>query len=44
MLKIGVMKGGIIMLGLERGLVKLEPYNDKWSKLFDKERELLSSH
>jgi GrpB-like predicted nucleotidyltransferase (UPF0157 family) len=43
MLKIGVMKGGIIMLGLERGLVKLEPYNDKWSKLFDKERELLSS-
>ncbi|MCY9024035.1 GrpB family protein [Priestia megaterium] len=31
------------MLGLERGLVKLEPYNDKWSKLFDKERELLSS-
>ncbi|WP_421535958.1 GrpB family protein [Priestia sp. D3YE.R1] len=32
------------MLGLERGLVKLEPYNDKWSKLFDEERELLSSH
>jgi len=31
------------MLGLERGLVKLEPYNDKWSKLFDEERELLSS-
>jgi len=31
------------MLGLERGVVKLEPYNDKWSKLFDKERELLSS-
>ncbi|WP_144635661.1 GrpB family protein [Priestia megaterium] len=30
------------MLGLERGLVKLEPYNDKWSKLFDEERELLS--
>lgn len=43
MLKIGVMKGEIVMLGLERGLVKLEPYNDKWSKLFDKERELLSS-
>ncbi|WP_394542853.1 GrpB family protein [Priestia aryabhattai] len=32
------------MLGLEPGLVKLEPYNDKWSKLFDEERELLSSH
>lgn len=31
------------MLGLERGLVKLEPYNDKWRKLFDEERELLSS-
>lgn len=31
------------MLGVERGLVKLEPYNDKWSKLFDEERELLSS-
>ncbi|MBT2259220.1 GrpB family protein [Priestia megaterium] len=31
------------MLGLERGLVKLEPYNDRWSKLFDEERELLSS-
>jgi len=31
------------MLGLERGLVKLEPYNDKWSKLFDEERELLFS-
>jgi len=31
------------MLGLERGLVKLEPYNDKWSKLFDEQRELLSS-
>jgi len=31
------------MLGLEHGLVKLEPYNDKWSKLFDEERELLSS-
>ncbi|MGC3790528.1 GrpB family protein [Priestia aryabhattai] len=31
------------MLGLERGLVKLEPYNDKWSKLFDEEREMLSS-
>jgi len=31
------------MLGLERGLVKLEPYNDKWSKLFDEERKLLSS-
>ncbi|WP_427127448.1 GrpB family protein (plasmid) [Priestia megaterium] len=31
------------MLGLERGLVKLEPYNNKWSKLFDEERELLSS-
>jgi len=31
------------MLGIERGLVKLEPYNDKWSKLFDEERELLSS-
>ncbi|MEW4212126.1 GrpB family protein [Priestia megaterium] len=31
------------MLGLERGLVKLEPYNNKWSKLFDGERELLSS-
>jgi len=31
------------MLGLERGLVKLEPYNDKWSKLFNEERELLSS-
>lgn len=31
------------MLGLERGLVKLEPYNDEWSKLFDEERELLSS-
>jgi GrpB-like predicted nucleotidyltransferase (UPF0157 family) len=31
------------MLGLERGLVKLEPYNEKWSKLFDEERELLSS-
>ena len=37
------MKGEIVMLGVERGLVKLEPYNDKWSKLFDKERELLSS-
>ncbi|MEH6985993.1 GrpB family protein [Priestia megaterium] len=35
--------GGIGILGLERGLVKLEPYNDKWSKLFDEERELLSS-
>src|SRR6478736_2752640 len=43
MLKIRVMKGGIVMLGIERGLVKLEPYNDKWSKLFDEERELLSS-
>ena len=43
MLKIRVMKGEIVMLGVERGLVKLEPYNDKWSKLFDKERELLSS-
>ncbi len=43
MLKIGVMKGETVMLGVERGLVKLEPYNDKWSKLFDKERELLSS-
>ncbi|MGC9934924.1 GrpB family protein [Priestia aryabhattai] len=31
------------MLGLERGLVKLEHYNNKWSKLFDEERELLSS-
>ncbi|MEJ9306798.1 GrpB family protein [Priestia megaterium] len=31
------------MLGLERGLVKLETYNDKWSKLFDEEREVLSS-
>ncbi|MFQ6584621.1 GrpB family protein [Priestia megaterium] len=31
------------MLGLERGLVKLEPYNNKWSKLFDGERESLSS-
>ncbi|MDD1515386.1 GrpB family protein [Priestia megaterium] len=31
------------MLALERGLVKLEPYNDKWSKLFNEERELLSS-
>ncbi|MGG3580891.1 GrpB family protein [Priestia megaterium] len=31
------------MLGLERGLVKLEPYNNKWSKLFDGERELLSA-
>ncbi|MBU8590054.1 GrpB family protein [Priestia megaterium] len=31
------------MLGVERGLVKLEPYNYKWSKLFEKERELLSS-
>jgi len=31
------------MLGVEHGLVKLEPYNDKWSKLFDEERELLSS-
>ncbi|MEK1833336.1 GrpB family protein [Priestia megaterium] len=37
------MKGETVMLGVERGLVKLEPYNDKWSKLFDKERELLSS-
>jgi len=43
MLKIGGMKGETVMLGVERGLVKLEPYNDKWSKLFDKERELLSS-
>ncbi|MGE7718389.1 GrpB family protein [Priestia megaterium] len=31
------------MLGLERGLVKLEPYNNKWSKLFDEEKGLLSS-
>ncbi|WP_186819734.1 GrpB family protein [Priestia megaterium] len=31
------------MLGVERGLVKLEPYNDEWSKIFNKERELLSS-
>jgi GrpB-like predicted nucleotidyltransferase (UPF0157 family) len=36
--------GGIFMLGVERGLVKLEPYNYKWSMLFDKERELLYSH
>lgn len=43
MLKIGVMKGEIVMLGLERDLVKLEPFNDKWAKLFDKEKELLSS-
>jgi GrpB-like predicted nucleotidyltransferase (UPF0157 family) len=43
MLKIRVMKGEIVMLGVERGLVKLEPYNYKWSKLFEKERELLSS-
>ncbi|MEH6930490.1 GrpB family protein [Priestia megaterium] len=31
------------MLGLERGLVKLQPYNDKWRKSFEEERELLSS-
>ncbi|MCM3772427.1 MULTISPECIES: GrpB family protein [Priestia] len=31
------------MLGLERGLVKLEPYDYNWLILFDKERELLSS-
>ncbi|MED4287486.1 GrpB family protein [Priestia megaterium] len=31
------------MLGLERGVVKLEPYNYKWSMLFNKERELLIS-
>ncbi|WP_194758344.1 GrpB family protein [Priestia megaterium] len=31
------------MLGLERGLVKLEPYNNKWSKLFDGERKSLSA-
>jgi GrpB-like predicted nucleotidyltransferase (UPF0157 family) len=43
MLKIRVLKGEIVMLGVEHGLVKLEPYNNKWSKLFDKERELLSS-
>ncbi|MDI3089995.1 GrpB family protein [Priestia megaterium] len=32
------------MLGVERGLVILEPYNYKWSILFDKERELLYAH
>ncbi|MDF2011366.1 GrpB family protein [Priestia megaterium] len=31
------------MVGLERGLVKLEPYDYNWLILFDKERELLSS-
>ncbi|MGC9934913.1 GrpB family protein [Priestia aryabhattai] len=31
------------MLGLERGLVKLEPYDYNWLILFDRERELLSS-
>jgi len=31
------------MSGLERGLVKLEPYDYNWLILFDKERELLSS-
>ncbi|MDD9781537.1 GrpB family protein [Priestia megaterium] len=32
------------MVGLERGVVKLEPYNYKWIMLFDKERELLYFH
>ncbi|MEM5003155.1 GrpB family protein [Priestia megaterium] len=31
------------MVGLERGVVKLEPYNCNWSILFEKEREMLSS-
>ncbi|TYR78269.1 GrpB family protein [Priestia megaterium] len=31
------------MLGLERDLVRLEPYNYNWSMLFDKEQELLCS-
>jgi len=32
------------MVGLERGAVKLEPYDYKWSMLFDDERELLYFH
>jgi len=43
MLKTGVVEGEVVMLGLERGLVKLEPFDDKWTQLFDKERELLFS-
>jgi GrpB-like predicted nucleotidyltransferase (UPF0157 family) len=43
MLKIGVVKGEVVMLGLERGLVKLEPFDDKWTMLFDQEKEILLS-
>lgn len=32
------------MVGLERGVVKLEPYDYKWIMLFEKERELLYFH
>ena len=29
------------MIGLKRGTVKLQPYDPKWQKIFEKEKELL---